>query len=73
MSIKDRVKAVIRGVYEKFEQVKLNPKHFSINLCLACEGLLSQEIYGYTNFVVSFEGMLITAVIKREECILCQR
>ena len=69
--IKERTSSVVHNVLEQLTSIGLNPRHFSINMCLRCEEDLSKLVYGYTNYVVEFEGMLIAVVINKKECILC--
>lgn len=71
--IKERASNIIHTVLAQITSVGLNPQHLSINMCLSCEEELAKGVFGYTNYVIQFEGMLIAVVINKEECILCQR
>jgi hypothetical protein len=63
---------VIKATYAKLKSQGFNTALLSVNMCLTCEGELSREVSGYTNYVIKHGNMLINAVLAKEECIICQ-
>jgi hypothetical protein len=62
---------VIKAIYVKLKASGFNPALLSVNMCLTCEGELSQAVSGYTNYVITHGNMLVNAVIAKKECIIC--